>query len=75
MVADHCKACRAVDLSVVVQNISEAPVHLVGFTGTSSIAATPVTLRCNLLPLYGNEVPVGSNIVFDDGQSSLKARL
>ena len=75
MVADHGKARCAVDLSVVVQNICEAPVHLVGFTGGGRIATTSVALWRNLLPFCGNEVLVGGNVVFDDGQSSLKARL
>ncbi len=33
MVADHGKAGHAVDVSVVIQHIGKAPVHLVGLTG------------------------------------------
>ena len=75
MVADHGKACCAVDLPVVVQNICEAPVHLVGLAGICGIATTSVALRRNLLPLGWQEMLVGGNVVFDDGQSTLKAGL
>src|SRR5699024_978423 len=45
MVADHSEACRTVCISVVVQHICEAPVHLVGFSRRCAVTASTVPDR------------------------------
>lgn len=49
VVTDHGKAGNAVGLTVVIQNIREAPVHLVGFTGLCDVPAATISLRRNQL--------------------------
>ena len=64
MVADHGKAGNAVGLTVVIQNIREFPVHLVGFTGLCDVSATTISLRRNQLTFGRNKVFVGGDIPF-----------
>ena len=75
MVADHSKAGNSVDLPVVIQNIRESPVHLVGFTGRRGVPATTVSLRHNQLAFGRNKLFVGGNILFYNGCPALKTGL
>ena len=68
MVADHSEASYAVALSIVVQHIGKAPVHLVSLTGICGITATPVALRCSLLPLGRKKILMGGDVVLYNGQ-------
>lgn len=64
VVTDSGKAGNAAGLPVVIQNIRESPVHLVGFTVLYGVAATTVFLRCNQLAFGWNEILVGGDIPF-----------
>ena len=67
VVADHGKAGNAVGLTVVIQNIRESPVHLVGFTGLCDVPAATISLRRNQLASVRNQVFVRGNILFYNG--------
>lgn len=73
--ADHGEASHSVNLFVVIQDIRETPVHLVGFTGTGRIAAPAVALRRDLLTLGGDEMLVGSNVFLYDCCTAVKPGL
>ena len=75
MVADHSEASYAVGLSIVVQHIGKAPVHLVSLTGICGITATSVALRCSLLPLGRKKILMGGDVVLYNGQLTIEARL
>lgn len=75
MVADHSKAGNSVGLPVIIQNIRESPVHLVGFTGLRGVPATTVSLRRNQLAFGRNKVFVGGNILVYNGCPALKTSL
>ena len=75
MMADHSEASYAVALSIVVQHIGKAPVHLVSLTGICGITATPVALRCSLLPLGRKKILMGGDVVLYNGQLTIEARL
>ena len=75
VVADHGKAGNAVGLTVVIQNIRESPVHLVGFTGLCDVPAATISLRRNHLASGRNQVFVRSNILFYNGRPSFKTSL
>lgn len=75
MVADHSEASYAVGLSIVVQYVGKAPVHLVSLTGICGITATSVALWYNLLPLGRKKMFMGGNVVLDNGQLTIKAGL
>lgn len=64
VMADHGEAGHSVNLFVVIQDIREPPVHLVGLTGTGCITAPTVALRRDLLTLGGDEMLVGGNVPF-----------
>ena len=75
VVADHGKAGNAVGLTVVIQNIRESPVHLVGFTGLCDVPAATISLRRNQLASGRNQVFVRGNILFYNGRPSFKTSL
>ena len=64
VVADHGKTGNAVVLPVVIQDIGESPVHLVGFAGVCGVPATTVSLGSSQLPFGGNKVFVRGDIPF-----------
>ena len=72
VVADHSEACRTVCVSVVVQYICEAPVHLVGLARRCGITASTVSLGSNLLPLGRDEMLVSGNVPFHCAAASGK---
>ena len=71
--ADHGEASHSVNPFIVIQNIRETPVHLVGFTGTGRIAAPAAALRRDLLSLGGDEMLVGGDVPFHCAVTSRKA--
>ena len=71
--ADYGEAGHSVNLFVVIQDIREPPVHLVGLTGTGRIAAPAVALRRDLLTLGGDEMLVGGDVPFHCASASRKA--
>lgn len=73
--ADHGEAGHSVNLFVVIQDIREPPVHLVGLTGTGRIAAPAVALRRDLLTLGGDEMLVGGNVFLYDCCTAVKPGL
>lgn len=73
--ADHGEASHSENLFVVIQDIRETPVHLVGLTGTGRIAAPSVALRRDLLTLGGDEMLVGSNVFLYDCCTAVKPGL
>ena len=72
MVAHHGEAGSGVFRSVVVQNLSKAPVHLVGFSRLSRESAAAVTLWGYQLPLGGDKVFVRLNIPLDGTEATLE---
>lgn len=65
MVADHGKTGNAVSLPVVIQNIGESPVHLVGFAGLcGGVPAATVSQGRSQLAFGGNEVFAGGGILY-----------
>ena len=72
MVADHCKASYGVFRSVIVQNLSKSPVHLVSFSRLGGEPTAPVTLRCYELAFGGNKEPMSSDIILDSTQTTRK---
>lgn len=75
VVTDHGEACCTVGISVIVQHICEAPVHLVGLARRCGVTAPSVSLRRHLLPLGRYEMLVGGNVFFYNGGSSVKTGL
>ena len=76
MVANHSKAGgNSVGLPIVIQNISESPIHLVSFTGLCDVPAATVSLRRNQLALGWNKVFVGGDILFYNGCPAFKTGL
>ena len=75
MVTDHGKTGNAVGLSILIQNIRESPVHLVGFTGLCDVLTATIPLRRNQLVFGRNKVFVGGDILFYNGRPSFKASL
>ena len=75
VVADHGEACRTVCVSVVVQHICEAPVHLVGLARRCGVTASSVSLGSNLLPFGRDKVLVSGDIFFYNGRPSVKTGL
>ena len=71
--ADHGEASHSVNPFIVIQNIRETPVHLVGLAGGSCIAAPAVALRRDLLTLGGDEMFVRGNVPFHCAAASRKA--
>ena len=60
---------------IVIQNISESPIHLVSFTGLCDVPAATVSLRRNQLALGWNKVFVGGDILFYNGCPAFKTGL
>ena len=75
MVANHSKAGNAVGPTIVIQNIRESPVRLVGFTGLCDVPASTISLRRNQLAFGWNQVFVRGDILFYNGCSSFEASL
>lgn len=75
VVADHSEACRTVGVSVVVQHICEAPVHLVGLARCCGVTTSTVSLGSNLFPLGWDEVLVSGNVPFHCAAASGKTNL
>ena len=75
MVTDHGEAGCTVDSSVIVQNVCKAPVHLVGLTRSRRIAPPTVPLRCDLLPLGGDEMLVRGDVLFYDCCTTVKPNM
>ncbi len=75
MVANHSKAGNPVGLPIVIQNISESPIHLVSFTGLCDVPEATVSLRRNQLALGWNKVFVGGDILFYNGCPAFKTGL
>ena len=75
VVADHSEACCTVCVSVVVQHICEAPVHLVGLTRRCDVTAPSVSLGSNLLPFGRDEMLMSGDVPFHCAAASGKTNL
>ena len=75
MLADHCEASCGVCRSVIVQNLGETPVHLVGFSRLGGEPTATVALRCYQLSLGWHEVFVSLDILLDCAEPALKSKL
>ena len=75
MVTDHGEAGCAVGLSAIVQNVCKAPVYLVGLSRSRRIAPPTVPLRCDLLPLGGDEMLVRGDVLFYDCCTTVKPNM
>ena len=56
VMADHCKARCLIRLPDIRFHIHKAPIHLIGLSGVSGIAASSVSLRRHDLTLGRNEI-------------------
>ena len=72
VVADHSEACCTVCVSVVVQHICKAPVHLVGLARRCCVTASTVPLGSNLLPFGRDKVLVSGDVPFHCAAASSK---
>ena len=75
MVTNHGEAGRGIFRSVIVQNLSETPVHLIGFSWLGCEPAAAVALRCNQLSLGWHEVFVSLDVPFDSAETALESKL
>ena len=75
MVTNHGEAGRGIFRSVIVQNLSETPVHLVGFSRLGGEPTAAVALRRHQPALGWNEVFVSLDVPFDSAETALESEL
>ena len=75
VMTDHGKTGSNIIHSVIVQNLSETPAHLVGFSRRGSKTAATATLRCHPLSPSRYKVLVGHDVPFDGAETALKSEL
>ena len=73
VVTNHGKASGSIFRPVIVQNLSETPVHLVSFSRFRGEPAAAVALRSHQLALGWHKVFIGLDIPLDGAKAALKS--